>query len=367
MNIHRSSLHLRSQTYLLHPNMKNKLFFASFIVLASLLTSCNTTNMLVLDVEKPASLILPRSVKNVTFVYNDIQQPDTMGHYDYTLPALSNNSIKVSSDSVDIIFMETLANSLIENDGIDNIKIYEYPTRKDNNYFSKDTLKADEIVEIAQNTDADAVISIDRLYLESKKSYLSSLLLEGLIVKALDLKANVILQIHSNTGNHISPPVLLTDSIFWSEMDNNGIILADLIPAREEALKMGAAHIAQKVRESFAPYWISEPRYYYGDNKKAVKELQQNNFLKAREFWIDDFEKESNPKKQARLANNIALTYELTDSLIDALKWIQVSCELFEENQNNYIDKNYLLSSQIYREQIGQRLNDFRLLDMNKE
>lgn len=347
--------------------MKNKLFFAGFIIFISSLVSCNTTNTLVLDVEKPAALILPKSVKNVVFVYNDIQQPDTVGHYDYTQPDVKSYNIKVSSDSVDIIFMRTLANSLIENDGIENISIYEHPTRKDSNYFSKDTLNADEVIKIAQNTDADAVVSIDRLYLESAKSYFGALLLEGIVVKVLDLKASVVLQIHSSNGDIISPPILLTDSIFWSEMDNNGIIVEGLVPPQEEALKTGAEYIAQKVRSSFAPYWASEPRYYYGDNKKAIKELQQNNFVKAREFWINDFERESNPKKQGRLANNIALTYELTDNLKDALKWIQISCDLFEENQNNYIDKNYLTNSQMYREQIGQRLSDFRLLDMKKE
>lgn len=348
--------------------MKNKILYAFIVASITLLTSCNTTNTLVLDVEKPATLILPQNVKNVTFVYNDVPQPDSIGHYDYTQSTVGNYNINVPSDSIDIIFMQTLANTLIEKDGIENIQVYEHPTRLDNDYLKKDSLLPNNIIQIAQNTDADAVVSIDRLYLESTINYIPELLIEGLVVKVLDLKANVVLQIHSNSGNTMSPPILLTDSIYWSELDNNtGIIDSANIPSQETALKVGADHIAKKVRSSFAPYWSSEPRFYYGDNKAAIKELTLNNFLKARDLWIIDFEKESNTKKQARLANNIALTFELTDNLTDAIKWIQVSCELFEENQDNYIDKNHLANSTFYRDQLTQRLTDFRMLDMSNK
>ncbi|MFR9165671.1 MAG: hypothetical protein ACLVKO_05390 [Dysgonomonas sp.] len=87
-------------------------------ILGSLLTailtlSCSSVKFITVNVEKPASLTIPSSVRNIVIVNNTGVQPADIGHF--TLKGIDDEEkVEVSSDSLNIILTQALAQFMDE-------------------------------------------------------------------------------------------------------------------------------------------------------------------------------------------------------------------------------------------------------------
>ena len=329
-----------------------------------LFSACTSTKTLVINVEKPAELTLPNNVHNIVIVNNSVLQPEDNGHKALLNSKDTNESISVSTDSIDIILMEGIYEKIAEKNYFDNISLYPDLTRTDDNYDQYIDLSPQKIMEIAESSNSEAVISLDKVSLVTKSNSRPS---EDLIFKFLDLEIHAIFRIYSDKGKAMSPPFLVQDSIFWVETRYEKELLTDSLPSRGDALKLGAELLSEKISKVFTPYWSDELRIYYGDVKEATKKMDSNDWVGARTLWEEEFNKDNKSKKKARIANNIALTYELTDNMKEAAIWAQTSCDLFSEEQSTSVDRDYLARVTAYKEILITRMNEFRILDLRKE
>jgi hypothetical protein len=344
---------------------------SSWLIICSvifLLGACTSTNMLVLKVENPAPITLPNNINNIVIVNNYAQQPDSVGHVEYIKGYVTNNKINVSCDSADIILMQTLLNNLTATNYFNNVTLYGDPIREDNNFDKEIELSTERIKEIAESTNSDAVISLNKVIFETQSDSLPANYYHYFesVYNTLDLKIGTLFRIYSEKGDPISPPFVITDSISWIETIDpiSRERLSDPLPEREDAVKAAAAYIADRISKSLVPYWSDEVRLFYGDAKDAKKKADENKWGEARAIWLKEYEKENKSKRKARLANNIALTYELEDNLKEALKWAQTAHDLFAEDQLTSIDKENLDRAETYKQILIQRINDFRILDL---
>lgn len=328
-----------------------------------LFASCTTVNTLIVDVERPPAIVLPNSIKNLTIVNNSVLQPENVGHKDALFGREVSSDISVSNDSVDIILMQTLAQNVGAIDQFESVYLYENPIRDDEDYSSVKPITEEQIKEIANNTGADAILSIDKIILNTTINtfpaydyYIDS-------YKTLDLSLDLEMTYYSNVGKQISPPIEIQDTIFWIEAFYNGQILTDPNPSREEAVNAGAEVIANLIATRMQTDAESVARIYYGDIKAANKMADANNWSAAIEFWTTAYNKETKDKKKGRIASNIALGYELTDNLDEAIKWITTSISLFEKEQKNSVDSEYLQNAKYYQQELLQRKEDFKILD----
>lgn len=328
-----------------------------------LLTSCTSLDTLVVNVEKPAQITLPNHIDNIVIVNNTMPQPEDIGHAEYIKGRRTNSQISVNADSVNYILAANLFDELADKEYFDDVIFYDEPIRENGDFrdiFPLDTTIAKEIC-IANK--ADAIISIDR-FLVSTISNEDDFEF-GTTIKYLDVKMDVRFQVYSNKGTAISPPFYLNDSIYWVATYSEDIPLSDTIPSREQAMKVAAQYMAEKVATALAPYWNSELRWYFGDVKAANKMMSNSDWSGALSLWKSAYEKETkNIKKKARLASNIALAYELSDELKEALRWITISCDLFEKTEETTVDTANLIRATEYKDDLIIRYNDFRLLDM---
>lgn len=345
-----------------------KIFYNLTISLLSLiLIGCTSTNMLVINVEKPAEVTLPSNIHSIAIVNNSVQQPKDAGHTAYLRGKKTEQEIQVSTDSVDIILMEGIYEKLAEKEYFDNVTLYPDLTRSDDDFTEIVELTPSRLIEISNSSHSDAVVAINKVTLMTKTDSKIYNEYDGTTLNTLDLDMYAIFRIYSTKGEPISPPFSITDSIYWVETSFGNEIVTDTLPSREDALKIGAAYLSQKISKVFTPSWINEPRLYYGDVKEAIAKLNENKWIEARLIWVEEFEKEDKIKRKARLANNIALTYELADEIKEATRWIQISCDLFSEEQVTSVDKDYLTRAQGYKDVLIDRVNDFRILDLRNK
>lgn len=328
-----------------------------------MLMSCTSLDTLVVNVEKPAQITLPNTINNIVIVDNSVPQAEDIGHVEYIKGKRTDAYISVNTDSVNHILAASLFDEMADKEYFEDVIFYEYPVRDDINFEDVIPLNTNLSKEICSDNKADAIISIDR-FLVSTISHDQEFDF-GTTVKYLDAKMDVRFQLYSKEGEAISPPLYINDSIYWMATYNQNIPFGDTIPSREEAMKQAAQYMAGKLADALAPYWSNELRWYFGDVKAANKKMSSNDWAGALSLWKSAYDKETkNVKKKARLASNIALAYELSDELKEALKWITTSCDLFAQTQETSVDKDNLRRATNYKDDLVIRYSDFKLLDI---
>jgi hypothetical protein len=348
----------------------NKLYLIATILVGILFcTNCSGVKTIVVNVEKPAQLTLPPTIRNIGIVNNAVPQADFWGHYGgWVLVALktwSKKEIPVSSDSVCSILAESLYEGLINLNTFDTISLYEDPLRDDLFFLYDQPIDTLDARELCKTLNADGLISIDRFLTTSSSRTVPYDY--DLDLHYLDVKMDALFRIYSREGKLLSAPLYFTDSIFWEAAyspSNNYLLSRDSIPTREEALKQAAAYAGEKVAAAFGSTWVNQSRTYYTGYKDADLLAESNRWLEAMAIWMNAFNTETKPAKKARLANNIALAYELSDDIKNAIQWVVSSVQLFEEAKGN---KKELAMAQYYRMVLTGRYNDFRLLDISKK
>lgn len=347
--------------------MKNIVSLATIISTIMFCVGCTSTKTVVLNVEKPAQIILPKTVENIAIVNNAIPQPYNIGHIDYKYTKKGDKlkeEVSVPDDSVCSIFTETLYENLSNLDMFNKISLYEYPLRNDLEFADIPLIDSTSLKELFNTLDADAIISLDRFIVNT--TYNEEPYDIGVKAKLLDLKMETVFRIYSKERDQISFPFYMSDSIYWDALyttDNKRLVSLDSIPKREDAIKQAAGYAAEKVAKAFSSSWTEKVRIYYGDSKEANKMVDADNWQKALSIWEKAFNEESKIKKKARFANNIALAYETTDNIREALRWAQTAIQLFSESAETNVDSNNLTMAQLYYDELMERYNDFRIFN----
>lgn len=328
-----------------------------------LTTSCNSLDTLVVNVEKPAQITLPNNVNTIVIVDNSVPQTPNLGHVEYIRGQKSNAPIRVDIDSLNQILAADLFQYVADKNYYNDVIFYEKPLRADNDFTQILPLDSTLVQDICADNQADALISLDRFLVAtavSEQDYDY-----GTTIKYMDVRMDVRFKVYDNTGRPISPPLYLNDSIYWTATYSYNSPISETLPTREEALQTAADYVAQKLGDALSPYWDSDLRWYYSDVKEANNLLQNSDWQGALKLWKAAYDKETkNKKKKARLANNIALAYELSDDIKEALNWITVACDLFEQTQKTSLDAEHLAKATEYKDDLTIRNEDFRLLNL---
>ncbi len=336
------------------------------ILLSVLLVSCNSTNWLAINVQKPALVTLPLTVENIIVVNNSAVQPSDVGHKDiyYT----KESDVSVSSDSLNIILTQAFAQFLNEEGFFGNVITYNIPLRdKKESFLSEIAVSNERIKQITDSTESNVLISLDRLIIQSKLR--TSNIGNSLNSEKLTIDINANLRVYSPDGKMAYPLINYKDSVAWETISQNGIYFMEEIPSRREALKFAVLYAADKLVKMFAPYWEEQERWYYTDGTTEMKEASvkanANKWTEAALIWGNIYEKEKNSLKKARLASNIALANEMLDDLENAVTWINISFDTFSSVQQKGANEDAELT-QLYKAELEQRVKDFKKLDLQE-
>lgn len=338
-------------------------------ILSSVLfcVSCTSVKTIVLDVQKPAEITISKTIASIGIVNNAVPQPATYGHrhLKYTEKGeRTYDEVSLPADSNCILLTELLFEELSGMNYFNNVSLYEYPLREDLAFEDVRRIDSLDVIELAEIMNVDAIISLDRFVVGSL-SYEQPLSFEA-EDRYLDMKMNTVFHIYSKNGNLISPPLSLSDSVYWQGMyDGDFQISYEGVPELSDAVKGAIAYIASASAASFVPQWIEEYRTYYGDIKEANKKVEADDWKGALEIWKASYEAEQkNMKKKARLAGNIALAYEITDNIKEALVWSDTAVKLFTESAETSVDMQNKENAESYHTHLIERFREFKVLDL---
>lgn len=349
--------------------MKNISHYLIISAIGVLILSCSGLKYLTVETREPAQITLPADVLRVTVVNNVIQQPDDIGHYLKQLGRSGIERDKASSDSIAIFYTEALSQFLNEEDYFQQVTFYEKPLRKDSDFFREQALSPERMNDIRNETRADAIISLDKLIIETEK--VEHFFQQGYTYSGLTGKIHSIIRVYLPTMDGRIPAVQYTDSLHWEGYDIQDRMAYSemMLPSREEALKILAVIAAEKMTNVFAPHWEMQDRWYYTTPSTLMREGE--NFAKGADWenaiikWETFYSSQSNKQSRAKAASNIALAYEMSDNMDKALEWAKVANELFNESTSpNSLERK---RSQLYMKEIERRRSTTNKLDFQND
>jgi len=131
------------------------------------------------------------------------------------------------------------------------------------------------------------------------------------------------------------------DTIFWDNYDYELVELFKALPTIKEATVQTGIKVALDFSDIISPRWQSDTRYYYVVKNKKVDESVQlaakGKWNEALNNWLDNAE-HGNRSTQSKIMLNIALGYEMTGNIEEAIEWAKKSkAKYYREVTNHYI------------------------------
>src|SRR5690606_33619160 len=227
--------------------MKKITPFLIVIIAGLLLGNCAGIKYLSVETREPAQVALPSQVLSLAVVNNVVAQPSDVGHDIQLIGRSASERAIASSDSVATYYTEALTLFLNDEDYFQRIQFYPEPLRSDDDFFQERPLSPVEMNEIKSKTGADAIISLDKLIIQTvKKDHFKQ---QGYTYSEMTGKIHSILRVYLPTMEGKIPAVQYTDSIRWEGFDiRDARAYAEaMLPSREEAMKLLAVRAAEKM------------------------------------------------------------------------------------------------------------------------
>lgn len=333
------------------------------------LGSCAGIKYLTVETREPAQITLPENVKSVIVVNNVVEQPDDIGHNNKVLGLTDVQRVEASSDSVAIYYTEALSQFLQEEEYFTSVLYFKEPLRNDVDFFQERPIAPATMNEIRSKTGADAIISLDKLVLQTDKR--EHYRQQGYSYADMTGKVHSILRVYLPTMEGRIPAVQYTDSLRWEGFDiqDDGAYSELMLPSRHEAMKQLVVQAAEKMTYVFSPHWVMQDRWYYTSTSSLMREGE--NFAKsaqwqnALEKWEAYYNSAGKQRDKAKAATNIALAYEMLDNMEKAYEWATISSDLFTKTTApNSLERR---RSQLYKNEIDRRRDNSNKLNMQMD
>lgn len=319
--------------------MKTALFT---IVSLLCLSACGSINYVNIETHKPAGITFPAVVKKVLIVNNAVPQPEYIG-YEYLLKGIEQDTARVKADSALFDACRALGLSILETGYFNDVLLFHEPTRTDDQPLSDERLTPETVSLLCEENDADAIISIDRLLFEMKKTVteISPLSCIGVI----DVKIDAVLRAYLPGPASPLAKVLMADSVYWAEEAESLVTLQRYLPDPETALREAGKYLGAKASPNFVPHWQNEIRWYYTGGTTAWKQASAyanaQRWKMAMNVWESIYNSTSAENAKAKSASNIAFSCEMQGDYGKALEWAEKSLLLFKKKGED--TKNYQL------------------------
>jgi len=287
---------------------------------AIFLSSCTGLLYTSLDVLRPAKVAFAKNANDLLLVNNTVKQPDEYRHITrllYETPKIEF----INTDSISIFCLGALNEDLDGKDFFSSVKLIPNSENKGNFFFKFTPLSDAKVKNLCSANHVNVVLSLDKMtvndeltenYLPENYTYLST----------LELKFDTYWSIHYPNNPEVTS-IQFTDTVFWESESYYRLKATGDLPNRNDALVDGALYVGHKTVNRFVPYWDKVDRYFFNPGIKLMKQGMDSVYVKnwksAISLWEKEYNKTKNSRIQAQAANNIAICYEITGDLDNAI------------------------------------------------
>ena len=332
------------------------------------ITACQTVEFMSIDYLQPAEVSFPKELKSVAIVNNMPLNQEGRGYKieDY---AENQNPFIISRESKMFFGMperaiETMAQSIADKNYFEEVVICDSALCQTGNDGTHAVpLTKDDVERLTQELSVDFLISLENLQLRMERTtrYIS----EG-IYATRDVKVYPVFKVYVP---HRSSPILhatMSDSIFWESLGYTPAMAEHGLISEKEAILQASDFAGTLPVRRLLPSWRTGSRILTSggsaDMRDASYMARQGQWDEAVTVWKRAYENTSkNKSKKTLIALNLALGYEMQDSISTAYEWATKACSLAPENST------YYGFCKQYADELKIRMNDLVKLKLQTE
>lgn len=332
--------------------MKKEIYWGG---LSLLLTACGGLNYIGIETYNPGEVTFPEDVRKVLMVNNAMAQPEKSG-YTYSLLGEVQDTAQAKADSALFDLCAACGTSILDAAYFEDVLLFHAPLHESGSSLVDQKLTQDQVTSLCRSNGADAVISLDKMLFAMKREDVN--IGAGFLSGTITVKMQGVMRAYLPERNKALATVLIEDSVEFQQAAENLRMLNNYLPTANEALRIAASALGDKVSGYFVPHWGEETRWYYSNAnsrwKEAVAFASSRKWGKAEAIWKRMFDTTSLKSQRAKLASNIALCYEMQNQLNSAYEWAQKSYELFlaSEGEKNLNTERLKAYAEVLKERI---------------
>ena len=298
------------------------------ICCALLFGGCQTVEQLSIDYMLPAEVSFPPSLKRVAVVNNMPSIPDNK--------LIVEETDEKKKDETEIarktkyfngnakITTEALAEALANENYFDEVVICDSMLRANDMIPRESTLSKSEVESLIESLDVDFLIALENIQLRSlrKIEYLREW---GVYAGTIDVKVYPTVKVYLPNRNGPMVTINTNDSIFWDYAAPSIAQAGAGLISETEMLKEASEFAGTVPVKYMLPHWKTSSRYLFTSGSVNMRDaavyVRENNWQQAIELWKQTYEKKKKGKQKMYAAYNVALGYEMQDSIQAAEEW----------------------------------------------
>lgn len=299
-----------------------KLINYTIIVTILVLSSCTQMLYTSIDVLRPARVYFPSEVRDILIINNTDSQPHNLGHTtEYFYKPVEK--ISINTDSLPLFALSSFQRAVNEKEFFNRVKLVTDNKLRNSKFINPKPLFKSDIDTIMRQNNVDAAISLNRIVVQDVQAELNDEI-DNSFTAFLEAKYELHWSIYDlNSQNSTS--IITRDTIYWESKSYSQKKAQAGLPNRYDALIDGAVMAGEKAVEQFIPHWEKADRYFFtSTNSKfqaGIDSVYHMNWDGAIAIWENLYKKESNAYTKARLANNLAVVYEIKGDIETAAEY----------------------------------------------
>lgn len=296
------------------------------LFVSMLLSGCQSMEQLSIDYMLPAEVSFPESLKRVAIVNNMPEVPDNklIASEEDKKRSEAEVARKVNYYNGDAaVATESLANALAGENYFNEIVICDSMLRAKDITPRESTLTKDEVDELVQSLDVDFLIALENVQMRAirKINYLPEL---GAFYGTVDVKVYPTVKVYLPNRRGAMVTVNSNDSIFWEEMGSTETYILTHLINEKKMLKEASEFAGTVPVKHLLPHWKTANRYMFTGGSVNMRDaavyVREKQWDKAIGLWKQTYQTKKG-KSKMRAACNLALGYEMQDSIETATDW----------------------------------------------
>lgn len=304
--------------------------FCFYILLLFILVSCRSIDTLSIDYLQPSDISFPEAIKTVAIVDNtssDDLAKRVMQINHASRPDLEDLGVL---EGYGKITAEGLAEAVAEGNYFDQVVICDSSLRAGDILQRDRRLSMAEVASLTNDLQVDMLLSLEKVQVYLRKGLTFDYELDTPL-QVLEARVRSVVRLYLPERESPLAAINTIDSLYWVGTWQVDTLM--IKEASELASGLAVKHIL--------PTWKTVSRTYYSGENVAMRDaavcVREDDWEEALQLWKRVFEQKS-AKYRMRAAYNIALYYEMHDSLNKSLEWIEKAKQLVllrDKKKNN--------------------------------
>lgn len=308
-------------------------------LLAILVCACQSIEPFSIDYLQPADVNFPPELCRVAIVNNMPDTPDNRMLETTGQKAEKEEKAEIATQDRQYngnpaLTAESLAEAIAAENYFDEVVICDSALRARDITPREPILSREEVGQLVRQLDVDFLIAVENVQMRAlRKIELDRYY--GLYIGSIDL--NVCPTVRIYLPNRQGPMLTINgnDSIFWEATGSTFAATADRLISEKELIEQASEFAGTIPVRYLLPSWKTANRYLFMGGSVNMRDaavyVREGNWPEAVREWETAYRKQKGDRKRFYAAVNLAVGYEMQDSIGAAVRWASEALQLAQK------------------------------------